>query len=277
MSLPHGDSDPTTGQVDPPDLWQRWYWPVISLLALLAFELTARPTISSVLLCGRFGLEDWQTGLWLWRTDPDKGRGRACGWFSFARGVTCVWVASLILLAVVLWLAILLPREGPPNQNVPGIVGIGLLLAVGAPLSFVLGLIALFSARRHAVKVWLDPGLHHARKAAEWPPTHVGANNLAGASLVMTKAVLAVLLIVGLCFASSHWAPPPPGGIQPWVSIAAILLVALVYWFSLWADQSCAQSVWQCWPDIAKPGTCATETGQAATNPRQEDPSRNSG
>ncbi|MFN7805098.1 MAG: hypothetical protein ACK5TO_13840 [Planctomycetaceae bacterium] len=276
MSHTSGDSAPPPDQVDPPALWQRWYWPVVSLLALLALELTASPTLSAVLLCGHFGLDDWRTGLWLWRSDPDSGRGRACGWFSFARGVTCVWIASLILLAVVLWVAILLPREGPANQDFPGLLGVGLLLAVGAPLSALLGLIAILSARRHAVKVWLDPGLHHARKAAQWPPTPVGARNLAAASLVMTKVVLAVLLIFGLYVAVSHGAPPPPADIQPWVTIAAIGLAALVYWFSLWADQSCAQVTWQCWPDMAERGTSTTESSQTAAAPRRQDPSRNS-
>lgn len=272
-----GDSDPAADQGAPPAAWQRWYWPVISLLALVAFELTASPTLAAVLLCGRFGLEDWRTGLWLWRTDPDKGRGRACGWFSFARGVTCVWIASLILLAVVLWLAILFPRRRPANGDVPGLLGVGLLLAVGAPLSALLGLIALFSARRYAVKVWLDPGLHHARKAVPWPPTLVGANNLAPASLVMTKVVLAVILMAGLFLACSRWAPPPPAGIQPWVTLAAIAMAALVYWWSLWADQTCAQSISQCWPDTAEPGTCTTAPRRAAAIPQRKVQSRSTG
>lgn len=31
--------------------WQRWSWPTASLATLLAFELTASPALSTVLLC----------------------------------------------------------------------------------------------------------------------------------------------------------------------------------------------------------------------------------
>ena len=88
MSQLATESEPPPEVDAPPGFWQRWYWPVITIAALVAFELTASPTLSALLLCCHFGSEDWLTGVWLWRNDPHLGRGRACAWFSFARAVT---------------------------------------------------------------------------------------------------------------------------------------------------------------------------------------------
>ena len=119
MSDPASQSDLRSEGDVPPEFWRRWYWPAVSLAALLAFEWTANPTLSAILLCCHFGFDDWLTGIWLWRTDPHPGRGRACAWFSFARAVTRTLLAAcLLLMLVVLITAAIAPPAmlGPPPQ-----------------------------------------------------------------------------------------------------------------------------------------------------------------
>src|SRR5262245_45921808 len=62
-------------------------------LAWLVYEATAQPALGAVLACLKFGWDDWRTSIWLWRTDPNRGRARACLWAYFAAGL---WRAAIV-------------------------------------------------------------------------------------------------------------------------------------------------------------------------------------
>lgn len=244
MSPTLQESDPSSDDEPRPGLWQRWYWPTVTLVAWLAFELTASPAISVVLLCAHFGTQDVLTGLWLWRRDPHRGRGRACAWFSLARGVTLTWLASLLLRAVVLWVAILFPGQGGPIPNVKGLMSIGLMISGGAPLAALLGLLALLSAWRHHVKVWLDPSLHRARQSGKWPPRPSGLKNTASEALgMMYVAVGFVLLLPGLFLAGRF------PGLLKWLPLVLLPFGLLIWGFVVWTKTRCADRPSECWGD----------------------------
>jgi hypothetical protein len=246
----------TPPEVDaPPGFWQRWYWPTVSLAALLAFELTASPTLSALLLCGHFGFEDWLTGAWLWRNDPLNGRGRACAWFSFARAVTRTLLAAFVLLLLLVWVMAWFakqPLRGPPG----GLVAVQILMAVGLPLATLLSLAACLSARRHAVKVWLDPGLHASRRHGHWPVSLAGGRNLA---VMPYQVTVAILLIVGLVvLLVLITALDPRKRLAPGFSfplwIGGLLGIVTVFWFILHsANHVLARAPHECWEHAPLP------------------------
>ncbi|MGI9427436.1 MAG: hypothetical protein ACR2NM_02180, partial [Bythopirellula sp.] len=65
----------------PPTAFDRLLLPLLLLLAWLAFELTANATLSLVLACLKFGMNDFRTAAWLWQADPHRSRARACAAF----------------------------------------------------------------------------------------------------------------------------------------------------------------------------------------------------
>lgn len=96
-------------------------------------------------------------------------------------------------------------RHPLPDKLPAGVWGIVVLMIPGLPLATLLSLIACASARRHSVKVWLDPGLHAARRASQWPASIQGVQNRADmlyllmiAVLVSTFLTTMVIAMVGL-------------------------------------------------------------------------------
>lgn len=232
--------------------WQRWYWPTVSLAALLLFELTASTPLSAVLLCCHFGLEDWLTGLWLWRTDPVKGRGRACGWFSFARAVTRTLLAAFVLMMLLVVITSQIARNQPrgPGNMPAGFWGIALLMMGGLPLATLLSLTACLSARRQAVKVWLDPGLHTSRRAGQWPVSLVGVHNLADMPYLLMISVLLMAFLIPLIIALVSLLPQRgPRPVNDILMMGVILAASLTcLWLLLrWTSQARARLPFECW------------------------------
>lgn len=229
--------------------WQRWYWPTVSLAALLAFELTASPTLSAILLCCHFGLDDGLTGVWLWQTDPNRGRGRACAWFSFARAVARILLAALLLLMLLLSLMAGLARQplrGPPG----GLLAVNVLLAIGLPLSLLLTLVACLSARRHSVQVWLDRGLHDCRRAGRWPVSVAGDSNLAVMpylTMVVNLLIVTLVSLIVLITALDRQKGPGPGfNFGVWAGIF-LVNVALLWLMVRSYNQVLALGPDKCW------------------------------
>ncbi|HBH52832.1 MAG TPA: hypothetical protein DDY91_13170 [Planctomycetaceae bacterium] len=252
MSRSPGDSEPPPEQENPPGFWQRWYWPTVSLAALLAFELTASPALSAILLCCHFGLDDWLTGVWLWRNDPHMGRGRACAWFSFARAVTRTLLAAFFLLLLLVIVAAQLARNQPrgPGNLPAGFWGVAILLIVGLPLGSLLSLIACFSARRHSVKVWLDPGLHAARRAHQWPVSIMGVHNLADMPYLLMISVLLMIVLTPMIIAVVSLFPqkgPRPAFDIALVGVILATSVAFLWLLLRWTHQARARLPYECW------------------------------
>jgi hypothetical protein len=249
MSLPTPKSEPISEGNPFPGFWRRWYWPTVSLAALLAFELTASPTLSAILLCCHFGLDDALTGIWLWRTDPQRGRGRACAWFSFARAVTRTLAAAFVLLLV---LVIVAAQIGRKQLRVPpaGFIGVMMLMSAGLPLATFLSLLGCVSARRHAVKVWLDPGLHESRRARQWPVSIQGLRNLADMPYLLMIAVLLTTGLAPVITAIVIVLPrkgPRPGFDMAVLGVVLTVCVTVLSLLLRWTNQARARLPWECW------------------------------
>jgi hypothetical protein len=222
---------------------------------LVAFELTASPTLSALLMCGHFGFDDWLTGIWLWRNDPHQGRGRACAWFSFARAVTRTLLAAFVLLLFLLqvkaWLA-QQPFRGPPG----GLVAVQILMVIGLPLAMLLSLVACLSARRHTVKVWLDPGLHTSRRHGQWPVSLAGGRNLAMMPCLVTVAILLsfslILLLVLITALDPRKRLAPGFNFRLWIGVLLGIVTAL--WLILRSEsQVLARAPHECWEHAPLP------------------------
>jgi hypothetical protein len=268
MSFESPESQPPPEGAGSARFWQRWYWPTVSLAALLAFELTASPTLSAILLCCHFGLDDGLTGVWLWRTDPQQGRGRACAWFSFARAVTRTLAAAFALLMLLVTVTARLAQNAPRGPaNIPaGFWGIAILMTIGLPLATLLSLIACFSARRHSVKVWLDPGLHTSRRARQWPVSIEGLHNLADMPYLLMIAVLLTTGLTPVITALVLLLPrngPRPGFDMAMLGVVLSGSVTLLWLLLRWTNQARARLPSECWGDaLFQPSAAWLDTGE---------------
>src|SRR5437868_5740148 len=105
----------TTFEEPPPTPWTNHIsWGALFAVGWLIYELTARPSFGIVVACGKFGWEDFLAAHWLLRTDPYRGRGRACFWFHVANGLWKITVAAFIVTGSLLALAALL-NDNPPR------------------------------------------------------------------------------------------------------------------------------------------------------------------
>jgi len=268
MSLPSPELEPLSASDDAPGIWRSWYWPIVSLAALLAFELTASPTFSAILICCHFGLDDALTGVWLWRSDPHRGRGRACAWFSFARAVTRTLAAAFALLMLLVTVTAQLAQKAPRGPaNIPsGFWGIAILMTIGLPLATLLSLIGCLSAHRHAVKVWLDPGLHDSRRGRQWPVSIQGVHNLADMPYLLMIAVLLTIGLTPVITALVFLLPrngPRPGFDMAVLGVVLAVCVTVLSLLLRWTNQARARLPFECWGDAAFPPAAALlDTGE---------------
>jgi hypothetical protein len=177
---------------------RRWgrhlFWSGLILIGLLVYEVTAQPGLGVAVACTKFGWNDFLTARWLWRIDPNRRRGRACGFLYVASGF---WKIALTGFAVI-WIVAILDQParrqqaaaaGPP----PEFIGAGIATVVGFGTSTLFTCVALRSAWRSRVKLWLSPGVHGARREDLWPslhePAYAGTNHAHG--VILTALVLA--------------------------------------------------------------------------------------
>jgi hypothetical protein len=250
---------------DDPDRAEGWRprltWTALFLLGLLLYELTSQPGLAAAVTCIKFGWSDFQVARWLRRVDPDRGRGRVCFWFYLAFGLWKVAILATVMMITLLFVASLLHpgrrRLGGPVL-LPVLAGTFIAAGIGFGLSFWATYVALWSALKHRVKVWLGFAPHRARKERFWPPCH-GRTNAAPfvtvTTLILTlwAFLLALLLLVTVA-----------GRFQ---IVFLVLLLAgvflafpgFVFVFRLLDRCVFAQSPHECW--AAADGEAAYETG----------------
>jgi hypothetical protein len=156
---------------------RRWHgaitWAGLATAAFILYELTNEPAVGVATLCLKFGWEDFKTGYWLRRVDPNRARGRACWWMCVAWGL---WKASLVAFATgmgtFVWGEIL---EGLGNVAarqrmwLPGTSGL-ISAAAGMGLSSAATAVMVWIAYPHRVPLWLHSSTNGARRKGLWPP-----------------------------------------------------------------------------------------------------------
>lgn len=194
---------------DDPDRAGGWKprltWPALILFGWLLYEATAQPGLAAAVTCAKLGWSDFRVAYWLRRVDPDRRRGRACFWFYVAFGLWKVAVLATAVMFTLLFLGSLVHpgrrRFGGPGVS-PVLAGVLVAAGVGFGLSFLATYVALWSAIRSRVKVWLGSAPHRARAGRFWPPCH-GLTNAAPfvtvTTLILTLwAFLLSLLVLGM-------------------------------------------------------------------------------
>lgn len=235
----------------------RVVWFALLLVGVVVYELTAQPALGAVVACGKFGWDDLRTGWWL-RRHEQQPQGRVCSWFYFS---AAFWRVAVTAAAAVFLIAMLGPiLAAGQGQRLPN--DVALLLGVivceslgGFVVSGIVTAIATLTAVGCNVQVWIDRGLHQARRDGTWPPDRWLGNRaptlLFGAAFVFPVPVLAVLSAA-------------VGSLGPPMFRAAIIVVLLVIaWpvLVLWlrdilVRKVAADSPGQCWPGF---GTATTD------------------
>jgi hypothetical protein len=176
-------------------------WFGVIAVVVVAFELTADPALSTGLGCLKFGWDEIRLARWLKRTDPVRKRGRVCSQFYLAWGL---WRISLVAAAMMF---IIVFAHGAIGGNPgrarglgappPGFISSFFLAMVGFLLSSAVSSLAVFSALRHRVRVWVGPEVHWAREEQVWPPQAVARRR---PTSNRTKAILLSALITASTF-----------------------------------------------------------------------------
>lgn len=227
----------------------RWPFGWLGLFALawIVYELTHSPAWGASFVCFKFGWEDCQTARWLWRNDPVSGRRRATFWLYLS---WAMWKIGIVAFLMSFAFAAITPRPQVP-QGVPQALLAFLgtfcttLLAFG--LSALLAVLAVGYAWIYEHRLWLDNGVHRARRQDHWPPTLFcqGRSNRLGLVL-LTALALVSFFLVALLFA---WLPrsPTTSALLFVVTITApvsIVLIREILACKIWAETPS-----ECWPE----------------------------
>jgi hypothetical protein len=179
-------------------------WPALLLLGWLLYEFTAQPGLAAAVACAKFGWADVRAACWLRRVDPDRQRGRTCFWCYLTFGLWKVAVMATVTMIALSFLGVILDRvpRQPAGNNAfaPVLGGVVAAAGVGFGLSFLTTYVALGSALRNGVRIWLGHAPDRARRERFWPPRHGRVNAapfVAFTTMILTLWML-MLLVVGL-------------------------------------------------------------------------------
>jgi hypothetical protein len=243
----------------------RLSWPFLLLAGWVLYEATAQPGLAAAITCAKFGWPDFRAAWWLRRVDPDRARGQACFWYYLAFGLWKIAVLASGMMVALLFLGSIIngrPRAFGGPVISPVLSGIFVAAGVGFGLSFLATYVALWSALRHGVKVWLGTAPYHARTERFWPPRH-GRTNAAPFVTVTTMILtlwgfLLTLLILAAMGRGFH-------AFVPALLLAAIFLAfpAFLIVFRLLDRRVFAQTPHECWKSSADEVVYEAADGEA--------------
>jgi hypothetical protein len=237
-------------------------WPALVLAGWLLYEVTADPGLASAVACAKFGWADLRAACWLRRVDPDRRRGMTCFWCYLTFGLWKVAVMATLTMILLGFFGAVFAGRPPPGNNKPPPVLEGILVAagVGFVLSFLTTYVALWSALRNGVRIWLGGAPHHARTGRFWPPQHGKVNfapYVAFTTLVFTVwAVVALVIVLVLA-----WKPRGPFGIGCLAIAMLSLIGSLIMAFPVVAGRLFARTPLECWQ--VEPGEAVYQAAEA--------------
>jgi hypothetical protein len=88
-------------------------WCGLFVLAMLVYEFTTQPILGVIVICSKFGWNDFLIAYFLPRIDSDRSRSRAVFWFCLASGLMRVSIASTFLAIALCFLGTLFDLVGP--------------------------------------------------------------------------------------------------------------------------------------------------------------------
>jgi hypothetical protein len=234
-----------------------WRWLPL-LVGVVVFEFTADAMLGIALSCLKFGIEEWRTALWLWKTDPDRQRGRACGLFHAAYGFGKVALGSWVLGTIGMVLIAIL--SGVPNLPLAVMFqqahGGFLTMVAGLAAFLIVSYLAIGVSIRDQRVVWIGRIAHRARVVGTWPPPILADDrpgrwrNRVGIVLVALALLTCELVFVGTMLLTGWPRRPPHPAAQAAASLSAFASFALlVKIISTLRPRIMAASPDECWPE----------------------------
>lgn len=249
-------------------------WWLILTIAVVVTELTAHPSIGVIVLCFKFGWNDFRTALWLRRRDPNRRRGAVCSWFYLSSGLwrVCLWSFALMFVATVFFVATDPPQARPANRpkvdpDLPPEMVICMVMWMGSfGVATLLTLLSVCLAWRQPVKVWISRSVSDSRRLNQWPPRLVPRprpeRNLLNSWLVGSGAGLFVLLfLIGLAVLMASFDAAKrlgPAGNHQWIDVGFGVIVGvfvpigsaflILVFGDLIFKRIGARSPTECWP-----------------------------
>jgi hypothetical protein len=205
----------------------KWVLPMLVVLGILIYEVTSQPGIGVAVLCLKFGWEDFRTGFWLRRADPERRRGSACFWLFMSLGMLKTAITGSILMFVFVFAFVPRGANPPPEQFVAA--------AVTAMSGFLLCTIAtgvaLFKAWRGRIRLWVSGCVHQARRENAWPALFArnGEANQARAVVLTALITIAIPLLLILIFLLM----PVGQGHPTFFTVAFVFVLIFVAFFVL--------------------------------------------
>lgn len=241
-------SDEVLENADAP---RSWHWPFgwlgLFAVAWAVYELTRSPALGAVFICLKFGWEDFRAASWLSRHDPQRCRRRCLVCLYLAWGL---WKTALVAFLMSIAFAAITPRNLPLQagpQALFAFLGTFLTTLIGFALATLLTALAVTAAWAGGVRLWLDSGVHRARRFDFWPPTPFceGRPNRLGSLLLTGLGLLALgVLVVVLAAADRARAGTPIAFLLSVIAPVVIVLGRELLAQKVWAD-----SPSECWPE----------------------------
>jgi hypothetical protein len=228
-------------------------WTTLILLGWLLYELTSQPGLAAAVGCAKFGWADFRAALWLRRVDPDRRRGIACFWWyiTFALWKVAVMsVLAIFLIGFISGLGAGARNAAPVRPQVsPVLQGVASAMGIGFGLSFLSGYVALWSALRHQVRVWLGSAPHRARVERHWPPSHGQVNFATYVTFTtLVFSILFVLIAVVAILVPFNWQPQGPWAAFLMATVMLSTIGGLIVAFAVVTKRIVAQTPQECWP-----------------------------
>ena len=225
-------------------------WLVALAVAGIVYLETTNAPLSVAAFCIKAGWNEFSSGWWLLRSDPLRPRARACFWFYAAASLCkiCAFATGAMLLCG----ALVSQQAGiqPPRQFI--VAGTTMFVALG--LSAIVGLMAVVTAWKRRLKVWVHP---RVRRACGGDFTRMGsvAQTLTGANraffvVVMSTIVPAIAMgIVALCVLTAGAKPNDMGPAQ-WVAMVLLFgcPLMIIPVIAIVLSKTAARSAAECWP-----------------------------
>jgi hypothetical protein len=247
-------------------------WPLVVLIGLLLFELTAQPAVAVIALCLKFGWNDLRTAWWLRRRDSRRGRGWACFFLYISSALWKITLSGfLLLLALFVVLAVVFVIGGkkvqPPDALANQLSAALLTGLIGASLAMPLSWVAVFLALVSRSKLWLDGQVNRARREDCWPPSDGPANRGNRAGLLILSALImvwfvsltATFFVLLFAFEKAGQANSPLLMTGCWIASFGLNIFALYKFQNYFERMLLARSPSECWgndpPGADTPGS----------------------
>jgi len=140
-------------------------WSALIIVGILIYEITTQPILGVIVVCSKFGWNNFLVAYLLRRVDSNHARGRSASWFCIAAGLLSVVYASMFLaIGLFLTLGGPLGPAGFQAMVVRVITAFGTLFLCYLLMTVVV-LRGIYIAARSQTKVWLTmPWFLRSRK-----------------------------------------------------------------------------------------------------------------